>query len=226
MPLKEGSASHAVSERLRAMRDVHLRQLIERTVKSKTSVSIIDLGGTPDYWRRVGLDFLRERKARVTLVNFYASELSQVDRNTDLFEIEVGDACDLKAHADMSFDIAHSNSVIEHVHTWENMKRFASETRRLAPAYYAQTPYFWFPVDPHYYKFPFFHWLPRPIRARLLNALPLAHVGRIEGIDDAYSVVDASRLLDGRQFHFLFPDAQIRYERLLGFAKSMIAIKG
>src|SRR3546814_10323990 len=66
-----------------------------------------------------------------------------------------------------SFDIAHSNSVIEHVITWDNMKNFARETRRVAAWHYVQTPYFWFPVDPHFYKLPFYHWLPRPLRAKL-----------------------------------------------------------
>src|SRR3546814_2616362 len=82
-----------------------------------------------------------------------------------------------------SFDIAHSNSVIEHVITWDNMKNFARETRRVAAWHYVQTPYFWFPVDPHFYKLPFYHWLPRPLRAKLLMRLPLAHAGKISTLE-------------------------------------------
>ena len=37
------------------------------------------------------------------------------------------------------------------------MRAFAAETKRLADNYYIQTPYFWFPIDPHYYRIPLFH---------------------------------------------------------------------
>jgi len=105
------------------------------------------------------------------------------------------------------------------------MKSFAAETRRVGRNYYVQTPYFWFPFDPHYYRMPMFHWFPRPVRARLLNSLPLATIGRIEGVDLAFDVVDRARLLDGRQFRFLFPDAKVSFERFGGLAKSMVAIR-
>jgi hypothetical protein len=50
-------------------------------------------------------------------------------------------------------------------------------------------------------------------------------MGRIEGVDMAFDVVDRARLLDGRQFRFLFPDAKISFERFGGLAKSMVAIR-
>jgi hypothetical protein len=183
------------------------------------------MGGTPNYWRFLGLDFLEQTKATVTILNVSSPDVANAEPVSDRMQSVVGDACDLPQYPDNHFDITHSNSVIEHVGTWANMKKFASETRRLAACYYVQTPYFWFPVDPHYYRLPFYHWLPRSARAGLLNALPIAHVGKIDGVDAAFEVIDNNRLLDKRQFRFLFPDARITFERLGGLPKSLISIR-
>src|SRR3546814_5246029 len=71
----------------------------------------------------------------------HETERARGRRNVDLFYFAVGNACDLHQVPDRSFDIAHSNSVIEHVITWDNMKNFARETRRVAAWHYVQTPY-------------------------------------------------------------------------------------
>jgi hypothetical protein len=105
------------------------------------------MGGTYEYWMRVGVDYLRERKVMITLLNLTPSDLSEVKGYTDLFTSVIGDACHLEQYSDRQFDLAHSNSVIEHLETWSNMKAFASETRRVASNYYVQTPNFWFPFD-------------------------------------------------------------------------------
>jgi hypothetical protein len=216
---------HSLSTYLRRRRDVALRALIRSISAEKGAIRILDMGGTFEYWERVGIAFLREMRANIILVNLTYSQPPLTEDCQDIIHAVVGDACNLEEYEDNSFDLVHSNSVIEHVETWANMKLFASETRRLAKNYYVQTPYFWFPIDPHFYKFPLFHMFPRPFRARLLNLLPIATSGRIDGVDMAFQVVDKARLLDGRQFRFLFPDASIRYELFLGLPKSMIAIR-
>lgn len=215
----------SLSTRLRRKRDVRLRTLITALYQERGAVRILDMGGTLEYWRRVGLEFLRENKVHVTVVNLVATEITEDLADPDLFATAVGDACALTEIADGAFDLAHSNSVLEHVETWGNMKRFAAETRRVATYYYVQTPYFWFPIDPHYYRFPLFHWLPRPTRASILRNFPVAYAGRIGGIDSSYQAVDAARLVDAKQFSFLFPDAEVSFERFAGLRKSLIAIR-
>ena len=137
-----------------------------------------------------------------------------------------GDACDMIDHADFSFDLVHSNSVIEHVGRWSDMRRFAREVRRLAPAYYVQTPYFWFPIDPHYYRMPFFHWMPESVRLKAHRRVKLGWPSPEPEIDDAMRLVTSSNMLDGAQFRTLFPDARHSFERLALLPKSMIAIRG
>ena len=226
MGLADTRDPNSLSTRLRRRRDIKLRALIASIAAPTGSISILDMGGTVEYWERLGIDFLRERGATVTLINRSATELSDARTYDGIFNYAVGDACDLSQFGDDNFDLAHSNSVIEHVYTWANMKAFASETRRVATFYYVQTPYFWFPIDPHYYKMPLFHWFPRPTRAWLLSAFPIAHSGTVKTVDAAYEIVDAARLLDYRQFKFLFPDSSTAFERFGGLPKSMIAIRG
>src|SRR3546814_17223193 len=95
--------------------------------------------------------------------------------------------------------------------TWDNMKNFARETRRVAAWHYVQTPYFWFPVDPHFYTLPFYHWLPRPLRAKLLMRLPLAHAGTISKLEKAHQIVDGVRLIHGAHITLLFPKRSLHF---------------
>jgi hypothetical protein len=118
----------------------------------------------------------------------------------------------------------HSNSVIEHVGQWGSMTAFAREARRVAVAHYVQTPNYWFPVDPHFAKLPMQQWLPHPLRARLMMALPLATSGRAKDLDTAYNFVDSSILLTTAQMRLLFPESDIRFERVIGLKKSIVAV--
>ena len=69
---------------------------------------------------------------------------------------------------DGAFDIVYSNSVIEHLGSLEDQRRFASECMRVGLQYYVQTPNQWFPVEPHLIT-PLIHWLPRTMQRRLLR---------------------------------------------------------
>jgi len=213
-----------LSAKFRARRDVRLRELIVDLARNKKPLRVIDVGGRVAYWRRVGLDFLRQHQVEVRIVNLFESELEPVDDAADVLSCGVADACNL-AFPDNSFDLYHANSVIEHVGGWGNMKRYAAEARRVARHYYVQTPNFWFPVEPHFWKFPAIHWLPRPLAAWLMLHFPLAHTGKARSMDKAFAMLEGAQLLTRKQMQFLFPDAQVHSERLFGLAKSFIAIR-
>lgn len=204
-----------VSYRLRSKRDQFLRKFLLRNGKN-----ILDLGGTADYWHRVGLDFLKDNDFTVTIVNIEATEFGEGP-----FRCLVGNACNIDL-PNNSFDIVHSNSVIEHVGGRSQVLAFANEVRRLAPAYYIQTPNWSFPVDPHFWKVPFFHWMPRSVRSELLYRLPIASAGRAPDRQVARQVVEETRLLSGKQMRRLFPDGHLRREKFLGLTKSWIVTRG
>ena len=72
------------------------------------------------------------------------------------------DAAEALPFPDDAFDLAYSNSVVEHIGP-ERRARFAAELRRVARGWYVQTPAIGFPLDPHS-LLPFAHWLPVPLR--------------------------------------------------------------
>lgn len=193
-------------------------QLVDRTLKSREECRILDIGGEPDYWREVG-DIIGDRRWHVTFVNLTTFPVDETR-----FASTIGDARDLQAFGDMSFDVVHSNSVIEHVGRWNDMQAMAQEVRRLAPNYFVQTPYFWFPVEPHCAT-AFFHWVPESMRLSLLMRRPRGNWGQAPDVDTAMRQIHSNVLLDYRMLAALFPDATIHRERFLGATKSLIAVR-
>ena len=108
------------------------------------------------------------------------------------------------------FDIAYSNSLVEHLPP-EDRKAFAREVRRVAARYWIQTPNKHFPVEPHV-LLPAYHWMPRAAQRRLWS------IGRLEGDYEPIHLLDEAELGD------LFPDATILRERFGGLTKSLIAV--
>lgn len=210
----------SLSARFRTARTRYIKSMIADVFAARGACRIIDLGGRPEYWELVGLDFLTDHKVTITTINLEP----QPPVESPLFDQRTGDAC-ATGFEDMAFDIAHSNSVIEHVGDWENVERFAAETRRLAPKYYAQTPYFWFPYEPHFSSIGF-HWLPESLRARALMRRRHGFQEKTADMGEAMRSVRHARLLDRRMMAYLFPDADLVPERVLGLTKSLMAIRG
>jgi hypothetical protein len=216
----------ALSAYFRARRDVRLRSLIDDMAASRRPVRILDLGGSVAYWKRFGLPYLRERRVRVTVLNQTHDELRADGMGDALFTTAIGDACTLPQFGRLDFDIVHSNSVIEHVGDFARMQAFARETRRVGRAYYVQTPYFWFPIDPHFYRAPMIHWLPRPLGASWLMSYRVAQGGRVRRREHAINILQEVRLLTLRRLRSLFPEARIHHERFGPLTKSLIALHG
>ena len=213
-----------LSDNFRTNRDERLRDTIRSLPRSNSTLSILDLGGRVNYWERLGYDFLLEHNVQISIQNLHESEIVRDPTAPEgLFDFVVGNACSLD-YDDNAFDFCHSNSVIEHVGLWRDMRDFATETRRVARSHYVQTPNFWFPIEPHFVSFPMNHWLPRPMRAGLMRRMKLATAGKAKDLGKAYDFVDSARLLTAGQMRFLFPESDIVYERLALLPKSIMAI--
>ena len=155
----------SLSTWFRTRRDRLLRGFILSQHRDKSwPFRILDICGSLSYWRRVVAEFVTTNGIEVTCVD--PDEPSNSDNMAGVTQM-VADGCRLVVE-NMSFDMIHSNSVIEHVGRSPDMRRFANEVRRLAPSFYIQTPYFWFPIDPHFYRVSMFHCLPQQTRVALV----------------------------------------------------------
>jgi hypothetical protein len=63
---------------------------------------------------------------------------------------------------DKSFDVVHSNAVLEHVGPRPEQRRFVAELVRVGKAGFVTTPNRWFPFDMHS-RLPVLHWFPEPM---------------------------------------------------------------
>jgi hypothetical protein len=204
--------------RFRENRFLLFNEMIDQVLNNQQSCRILDIGGSPEYWLRYGQQ-LDWNRVSVCSVNLKATP-------TQLRGLEtvVGDARNLDQFNDLSFDIVHSNSVIEHVGRWDDMAAMAREIRRLAPRYFVQTPYFWFPIEPHA-RFPFLHWMPESWRYRIIMTRTCGFWRQQTDLGQAVQAIQSASMIDKRQMCFLFPDARVFFERFFGFPKSLIAIR-
>ncbi|RMF37243.1 MAG: class I SAM-dependent methyltransferase [Alphaproteobacteria bacterium] len=211
------------ASRFRRARFRRLDALLRGIVAKKGRARVLDIGGRRDYWRL--LDPELAPHVELTLLN-YEDELAVGRDEADTMDVTYvqGDGCAMPQYGDASFDLAHSNSVIEHVGSLENMIRFADETRRVGEAYYMQTPYLWFPIEPHYGA-PFFHWLPAPTRAQLNNRFNIRYTKRREDYRAAAINADHIELVDQWLVRRLFPDGTLYRERFALMTKSLIVIR-
>lgn len=214
-----------ISNRFRDRRSGVLRKVLQSEAATRGgSLRVLDLGGRFEFWRRFGLDFLSAHGIEVVILNLATESQWSAELPNNIRYMQ-GDATRVK-FSDNAFDVVVSNSVVEHLGTWNAMIAFADETRRLAPVYYCQTPNFWFPVDPHYYRVPLFHWMPRPTQAWLFRSFKIATGGRAPSVRKSYAMTDYARLLSKTQMQDLFPDAQMVPERVLGIlTKSWMAVR-
>ena len=173
--------------------------------------SVVDLGGTPGTLPPAVFHSL-------TLVNLAGQH--PLAKGSCFLQ---ADACHVPL--DGPFDLAYSNSVIEHVGSWERQREFTNKMLRLGRRVYCQTPNRWFPVETHYLT-AFLHWLPRRWFGYGIHRwLTLQGLCRRPSRSQSLRTRqrESVRLLSKRELQQLFPGCQIKVERFLGWPKSYAA---
>jgi hypothetical protein len=205
------SDARSISTRMRTQRWA----LLGSTFPDLAEMRVLDLGGTVDSWR-----LAPAQPKELVLLNLTAQD-TQVDWATSV----VGDACEPPASlASEHFDLVYSNSVIEHIGGHFRREQFADVIRRSGEHNWIQTPYRYFPIEPHW-VFPWFQHLPTSAKAAVSRAWPMGNYGPIKDRDATLSYVLDIELIGIAQMQHYFPDSKIEREPFMGLTKSLIAVR-
>jgi hypothetical protein len=205
---KISSKISPIFRRRRAQRFLHTFALTPET-------RILDVGGLPQFWAEMPV------RSRITLLNLTPPDEFHLSCMTPNMEWVVGDGTRLD-YDDGSFDLAFSNSVIEHLGTWERQLAFAREVTRVGRTHWVQSPAREFVLEPHYCS-PFIHWFSKPMQRRLLRNFTLWGWLQRPGPDVIDECLAELRLLSRAEFRMLFPESDLWTERLAGLPKSYTA---
>jgi ubiquinone/menaquinone biosynthesis C-methylase UbiE len=175
---------------------------------------VLDVGGSPNFWTNAVV------RPRITFLNLYHAAPEGLMRGDEYL---AGDAR-LMPFPSKSFDVAISNSVIEHVGSIDDQRRFADEIRRVSRRYVVQTPDRSFPLEPHFVGIGS-HYVPIRYRLRIVRYTTMLGWAWRHRAEDLRRLVEEVRLLSATEVRALFPDAQIVHERFLGLSKSLLAVR-
>jgi len=208
---------HALYDALfRLFRPRRLRTFY-RVFEIGEKTQVLDLGGTLYWWRlaaELGLPI-----PKVTIVN-----LSSAPPDLPPWIRWIRADARSLPFRDGSFDVAFSNSLIEHLYSFDGQARFALEVRRVAGRWWVQTLDFRFPIEPHYVA-PIIHWLPLGVRQHMTRWFtPWGWIER-PNPERCAEFARQIRIMRRSEMRRLFPGSQLLTERLLGLPKSIIAIQ-
>ncbi len=190
-----------------------IRAFRERFPEIDSGASVLDVGGSLGWWKMVA-----PGNIRLTILNITPEEREEVESRG--YRFVLGDGCSLP-FADQEFDLVLSNSVIEHVGSFDDQRRFAHEVMRCGKRVYVQTPSKWFPVEPHLIAVGI-HWLPFVVARSLVRWFSVWGWVTKPSQQQIDSFLSQTRLLNRREVGELFPICQIGTERFAGLTKSFL----
>ena len=210
-PYAKGSPTNQTRSR-------RMRFFTERMEKVARPVEILDVGGREDFW--VSLDLANMEGVTFTLMN-----LEIFEPRLPNMKYITGNACKMPQYADKSWEVVFSNSVIEHVGTFEDQCAMAREIMRVSKRYFIQTPNRYFPIEPHA-LFPLFQFLPISLRIWLVTNKRIGPLGPTHDRAKAEAWVREMRLMTAAELRKAFPGATILHEKYKGLTKSFMVVGG
>ena len=160
-------------------------------------MSLLDVGGYPSNWTQY-----KPVVKCLDILNIHPIELAKTDCSHYNMRAIIGDGCRLDL-PNNAYDIVFSNSVIEHVGSYENQKAFASEVGRVGKSLWIQTPAYECFIEPHYLA-PFIHWLPKKWQKKLIRNFTIRGLLDQPTSVEVDNMVETTRLLSFKEFKSLF----------------------
>ena len=194
-------------------------ELFVKLIRPRPTDRLLDVGGEPHNW----LQF-PPVVGKIDLLNLKAPNWNPTTAPAYAIDALVGDGCKM-TFTDASYDIAFSNSVLEHVGSWEKQQAFAAEIRRVGKSLWVQTPAYESPIETHFLGLGL-HWLPMRMRKLAVRWLSLWGWMERRNKTETDEFVESIRLLTKKEMHQLFPDCEVRTEKYFGLIpKSHIAVR-
>jgi SAM-dependent methyltransferase len=204
----------SLGAKFRAKRLRAFEKLFFKNFNPEKPIQILDVGGTAYFWKHSKLPNIPG--VRITLLNLHEEKSTHPHISS-----QIGDATSMGEFPDKNFDLVFSNSVIEHLYTFENQVKMADEIQRVGKKFFIQTPNKYFPIEAHY-AIPFAQYLPKSLLLFLLTKTKISRMKRWEK-SAAQQYLDEIRLLNEQEMKTLFPGAKIWKEKALGMTKSLTA---
>jgi ubiquinone/menaquinone biosynthesis C-methylase UbiE len=219
---------NSFASKQRRKRSEFFSALMEKSLAEASSIRILDIGGRQNFWEKTAFyQSNKDRIKEISLINIEndINETNPKFRVTDgtnpKFRAILGDGRNMSQFQDQEFDVVFSNSVIEHVGSFEDQQSMANEVVRVSRRYFVQTPNRHFPIEPHF-AIPFFQYLPDRLKVSLLSK-----ERKKWGDDQAFEeFVTQIRLISKKEMVALFPNAKIFEEKVFGLVKSFVAYDG
>jgi len=193
--------------------------ILANLISQQKKLRIIDLGGTREFWIANRKELPIDAIHSIDLIN----QIPEGDSNEYRFEFpirsQIGDIRFLAEIPDGAYDLAFSNSAIEHVGNLRDQLAMSKVVQSVAKYHFLQTPARRFPVEPHFHV-PFFQFLPLGLRTVLHQRFHCGFMGREPRWLDARIACENTRLLSRRELESLFPHSRILRERVFGTVKS------
>jgi hypothetical protein len=196
-------------------------QMLLALVPDLARLRVLDIGGSAGMWRSAPV-----LPAAVTVLNL---ALPKGDLPAAVTWV-VGDACRPPSEVSGAmrgggYDLVVSNSLLEHVGGPGPRATVAAIVRAAAPRYWVQTPYRYFPVEPHWLV-PGFQHLPLETRAWIARHWRLGHRWTVpKDVRGSVELALGVDLVSRTEMAYLFPDAQVLFERYAGLPKSLVAVR-
>ncbi|MEP0711711.1 methyltransferase domain-containing protein [Algoriphagus sp.] len=204
----------SLGAKFRSQRQKDFEDLFFQNFSKNDPIRVLDVGGAAYFWNTSSLPSLPN--IEIVLLNLGVEKIDHPK-----IKSVVGDATNMAEFEDNSFDLVFSNSVIEHLYTWENQQKMANEIIRVGKKHFIQTPNKYFPVEAHY-ALPFVQYLPQNLLYFLLTKTKVSRLQKWDPIH-AQQYLEEIRLLNVKEMQLLFPSSSMYLEKFMGMTKSISA---